>query len=131
MAYITAADITDSIAKEAGYLTALTAKIALSDAEVEDMAERKGVYKSDICIDPVHRMVKNYAIDWVCREFFFDLIGKARAGVEFDVYNEKYKLYAKRLSEDEGRITFEVLTGSVDSLQDRTGANTGTLFIGG
>lgn len=129
--YIDVADITDSSLTETALSTRLLAKIALSDAAVVDLAERKGV-NSDSISSTIHTLVKQYAIAWVCRETCFDLIGKnPNVTIDYDVYFAKYKIYRDRVSELESQITVEVLTGVVDDVRDRSGARTGIILLAG
>lgn len=125
--YITAADITDTVITSLA--TELTAKLLLSDAAVEDLAERKeDLAATDIETAPVHYMLKKWAAAWVCREICLDKMGVNN--VEFsadDKYKVKYDVYQKLLASYESQITRAVFLGSVSSVQDRA-VRSGNIF---
>ena len=129
--YITSADITDRMLLATGLSTLLTAKLTLSDTAVIDMAESKGVDSTSINLSPVHYQVKRYAIAWVGREMCFDLMGLANTdgGMDLDKYKTKYDVYNHEVAEAEGRINFEILTGTSQSAQSR-GVGSGFIFRG-
>lgn len=131
--YISGSDITDSLLLETGLAPLLAAKVTASDAEVEDLAERKGVDTTDIETSPVHYLIKKYAVAWVCMSLCADLAGKNKndGGLEADIYNQKYKIYKQQVTEYANQITYEVLTGDVDESRERVGPRTGTILLAG
>jgi hypothetical protein len=126
--YISAADITDQSLTETSLSDLLTAKLLKSDAAVIDMAKRKGVYSTDISTSPVHEILKQWTVAWVCRELCFDLIGKnPTSQVDANIYYQLYDLYKKRHSELDTQIDYEVLTGLDYTARTRPGPRTGTI----
>jgi len=128
--YINDSDITDLVLKDFG--AELSAKVTLSDAEVEDMAERKGLIdKDEIETNPVHYQVKKYAINWVARELCLDALGKNNVDVsQIEKYDRLYDVYRRRLRETDSAITKQILRGSVSNTRDRGGVNSDILFVG-
>lgn len=130
--YIAESDITDASLKETALATLLTAKVTDSDAAVVDMAKAKGVADTDIETSPVHRLVKQWAVAWVCKELSFDLIGKNPTdSLDTNIYSQLFGLYSKRLADCEGQISVEVLMGTDDRVAERQGPRTGFLMFGG
>jgi len=126
--YVETADITDKILTPSALSPQLTAKIALSDDAVEDMAKSKGVDVASIDDDPVHHLVNEWAIAWVGRQMCFDNIGVNNTEVpEIDKYTIKWTAYKKILQDVEGQISTKVLTGNDDEARDR--ATHGTVIL--
>jgi hypothetical protein len=61
----------------------------------------------------------------------FDLMGLANTdgGMDLDKYKTKYDVYNHEVAEAEGRINFEILTGTSQSAQSR-GVGSGFIFRG-
>jgi len=117
--YIVDADITDNILTS---FSTLSDYVTDSDDAVESMAESKGVLDSDdIETDPVHFLVKKYAIAWVGMEMCLDYMGTNNNDlpVEIEKYAVKYKLYKDKIALLDSQITGAMLTGDVDEASDR------------
>jgi len=127
--YIQTTDITDMILNETGLSTVLSAKVDASDDAVEDLAESKGVEVDDIETDPVHYLVKRYAIAWVGMELCFDALGKNNVEIaDVEKYHIKYRHYKEMVKEFAERITSSMLNGSTSRQMDRANTISGVLF---
>lgn len=131
MSYISASDITDMIINDFPDAT-ISAKITLSDAAFEDLAESRGVTNTDdIETDPLHWKCKQWIVSWVCKEICFDAMGKNNIElVDFEKYARKYEYHVKRLQEYETELTYEMLLGTVAERRDRATLMTGVLYRG-
>ncbi len=117
-AYIETTDITDNILQ----LSTLSDYVDQSDDAVKDLAETKGVIDSDnIETNPVHYKIKRYAIAWVGMEMCSDYMGTNNNDlpVEIEKYAVKYEKYLKKVNKLDGKITKEMVTGTVDKASDR------------
>ena len=124
--YITTADITDSQLKETALATLLAAKIVESTTALNDLAERLGVISSQIETSPLHYIVKRWCVAFACAELCFDLMGKNKqdGGIEQDIYFQKYKEHNARREDEENKINYAILTGTVISEIDRSSGTT-------
>ena len=128
--YISTSDITDDIINDFGN-TIVSAKVELSDDAVESMALSKGVSSGDIETDPVNYLVREWAIAWVCFRICRDYLGKNNLeSFDQDKYAVKGKIYFEEMADLDGRITKEVLRGTVNSARDMSGGMTATIYRG-
>ena len=119
MSYIETTDITDTIV--VGF--DIDDYITESDAAVNDLAERKGVRDSDdIETDSLHFKIKRYAIVYVIMRVCRDKMGTNNTDlpVEIEKYAVKYEIYRKELASIDKQITYEMITGEVNEIRDRT-----------
>jgi hypothetical protein len=115
MAYITTADITDSVARDfvADVDTRLTAWMTNTTAEIESIAQEKGVAVADI-ETPIHYKIKEYAIAYYCFLIFQDSFGENDVEVaEMEVHERKLQYYLEKCNALRPTLTKEMF--SVDN----------------
>ena len=128
MSYITVADITDRIAEGID----MTPYILESDEAVEDVAEELGVSDADdIETDPMHFMVRRYAITYALMRMCQDALGVANLdNPQSNKYLVGYNMYREQLNSQRKRISYEMITGQVNATRDRANIMTATIFRG-
>jgi len=127
--YIFVDDITDNVIKSFP-ADVIQQKLELSDDEMVDLAERKGIRDADsIDNNPLHRKIKDYLIAWIGQEICFDYLGTNNTETaEFEKYMVKYNLYRDKVKSLDAQITYEMILGSVDEIRDRATVGSGVLF---
>ncbi len=113
--YITASDIKSNVIT--GF--DLTEYLDETDQEVNDMAEKLGVSITDI-VTPLHYKIKRYAITFLLTRLCQDKIGTASSDVQVDKYRDLYDLYSKELASLKPQLTYQMYTGTVNKITDRT-----------
>ncbi len=115
MAYLTASDIKSNFTKNMD----LTEYLEEADQEIEDICEKKGVRDTaDISI-PIHYKLKQYGIKYLKMRVAQDSIGTVNQDVSLDVYREQYDMYRTEIKELYNHITYQMITGTVDSMGAR------------
>lgn len=115
MSYITESDI------KADFTTGidLSDYISRADSEIIDLAERKGVRNTDDISTPIHYKIKEYIVSWVLMQIALDSYGTNAVDTTYEKYRDLYDIYKTRVNELYPQITYEMITGNVDSLVSR------------
>ena len=98
MSYITTADITDRTITNfiTGNDSRLTAWMANTDAEIESIAQERGLLATDI-ETPVHYKIKEYAIAYYCYLVCQDCWGENTVEIpDQEVYKVKLDYYLQK-----------------------------------
>lgn len=90
-----------------------------ADLEVIDLAERLGVRDITDIINPLHYKVKRYAVVFVLMRLAQDNYGTNNPETTNEKYRDLYDIYKTELGELRPQITYEMITGNVDSILDR------------
>lgn len=116
MSYITVADIKSNLISKVD----VSEYILEADEEVEDLAEKLGVYDStEIQTDPVHHKLKRYAVVFVLMRVAQDRLGTNQTDVSIEKYQALYDMYKAEYKELSQQITTEMVTGNVDAMVER------------
>lgn len=117
MSYITSADIKADLVRNLD----IEPYIEEADFEINDLAELKGVYETtDIKTDPLHYKIKRYAIVFVLMRICQDSLGTNSVDTDREKYKDNLEMYQKELDQLKPLITYEMLTGNVQSMIGRT-----------
>jgi hypothetical protein len=98
MSYITTSDITDSTIRNfvSGTDSRLSAWMANTDAEIESIAQERGLQATDIQT-PIHYKIKEYAIAYYCYLVCQDCWGENTVDIpEQEVYKVKLDYYLQK-----------------------------------
>ncbi len=116
MAYLTSADLT------ANFVRNMDVSLYLEEAdnEVNDLAERRGVYDTTLIQVPLHYKLKEYAKAFVYMRIARDSLGTNSVDTEREMYRDQYEMYQKELDKLAPQITYEVITGNVENMIGRT-----------
>jgi hypothetical protein len=115
MSYITIADIKSNLISKVD----VSDYIIESDEEVNDLAEKLGVYDTTEIATPVHHKLKRYAIVFVLMRVAQDRIGTNSPDVSVEKYAALYEMYTAEYKDLAQQITYEMMTGNVCSMVDR------------
>lgn len=135
MAYIANSDILDTLVNQ--FSSSFTTYHTLTDFQMVDLAEQLGITDSDdIDTDDDGYVssffIKRYLVAWFCMTLLFDKMGLNN--VEFsetEKYRVKYEYYKDIVQDKDKKITYEMVTGNVDEIADRSsGATSGLIFRG-
>jgi len=116
MSYLTAADIKSNLAQ--GF--DLTQYLAEADSEINDVAEKLGVRDTASIKTPLHYKIKRYAIVFVLMRLAQDKIGTVSQDVAVEKYRDQYEMYKTELRGLSSQITYEMVTGTVNSIIARS-----------
>jgi len=117
MSYISADDIKSYIIKGIN----LSDYLDECDKEIVDLAEIKGIRDSTLIkTTPLHHKIKRYAVVYICMRVAQDKRGTAGQDMAYDLYDKEYDAYKIELKELFHGITYEMLTGTVNSISART-----------
>jgi hypothetical protein len=116
MSYLIPSDIKSNLAQ--GF--DLTQYVAEADLEVNDLAEKLGVRESEDISVPLHYKIKRYAVVFVLMRLAQDKIGTVSTDVSMEKYQNLYEMYKAELRELTPQITYEMVTGNVNSIIART-----------
>lgn len=135
MAYIASSDITDTLVNQ--FSTSFATYHTLTDLQMVDIAEQLGITDSDdIDTDGSGYVssffIKQYLVAWFCMRLLFDKMGINNVAFdEQEKYRVKYEYYRHIVKDKEKKITYEMVTGNVDEIGDRSsGATSGLIFRG-
>ena len=135
MAYIANSDITDVLVSQ--FSASFTTYNTLTDLQMVDIAEQVGVTDSDdIDTDDSGYVssffIKQYLVAWFCMRLLFDKMGINNTDfAETEKYRVKYEYYKSIVKDKEKKITYEMVTGNVDEIGDRSsGTTSGLIFRG-
>lgn len=120
MAYLVAADITDKVISNGVF--SLTDYLDEADDAVNALAETHGIYSTDLIeTDPLHYLVKRYAISYLCMRVCQDKMGVNNVDFpDSEKYAVKYDMYSRAIPDLRNMITRDMLTGTVDEVSDRS-----------
>lgn len=116
MSYLTAADIKSNLAQ--GF--DLSQYLSEADSEVNDIAEKLGVRNTSSIATPLHYKIKRYAVVFVLMRLAQDKIGTVSVDVAVEKYRDLYEMYKAELRELVTQITYEMVTGTVNSIIARS-----------
>ena len=124
--YISSDDIKDRIVE--GF--DLSPYLDEANEEMIDLAESKGVYDADDIVDPIPYKVKRYLICFIVMRLCQDCMGKNNIDLpELEKYKIKYDMYEKERGKILEQITYEMLTGEITEMRERT-INSAIIFRG-
>jgi hypothetical protein len=115
MSYITVADIKSNLISKVD----VSDYIVESDEEVNDLAEKLGVYDTTEISIPLHHKLKRYAIVFVLMRVAQDRIGTNSPDVSIEKYAALYEMYTAEYKDLAQQITYEMMTDNVCSMVDR------------
>jgi hypothetical protein len=115
--YITADDIKSNLAK--GFT--LTEYLEEADLEIIDVAEKLGVRGIEEIMNPVHYKVKRLAVVFINMRLAQDKYGTNSPDTSNEKYRDLYEMYKIELKEIRNEITYEMITGNVNSMAGRVG----------
>lgn len=98
----------------------ITDYLVEAENEVNDVAQRLGVRDITSIVQPLHYKIKRYAIVFVLMRLAQDKIGTNQPDIQLEKYRDLYAMYKEELKELYPQITYEMLTGNVDSIIART-----------
>lgn len=98
----------------------ITDYLVEAENEVNDVAQRLGVRDITSIVQPLHYKIKRYAIVFVLMRLAQDKIGTNQPDIQLEKYRDLYAMYKEELKELYPQITYEMLTGKVDSIIART-----------
>lgn len=98
----------------------ITDYLVEAENEVNDVAQRLGVRDITSIVQPLHYKIKRYAIVFVLMRLAQDKIGTNQQDIQLEKYRDLYAMYKEELKELYPQITYEMLTGNVDSIIART-----------
>lgn len=116
MSYITAEDIKSNLVS--GF--DIQGYIEEADQEVTDIAEKLGVRDASSIVTPIHYKIKRYAVVFVLMRLAQDKMGTNNVELAAEKYGVLYDMYKAELKDLYPQITYEMLTGTVDSIVSRT-----------
>lgn len=117
MAYLTTADITDTIKGSFD----LTNYLTLADAEIVNKARSYGLLETDIAT-PIDFCIKQWAVAWVLMRLCLDKTGASNPeNIEGDKYFIKYNIYRDQNWYYAKKLTKEMFLGTVETQTDMTG----------
>lgn len=124
--YISSDDITDNIV--VGF--DISPYINEANLEMQDLAESKGIYNTDDLLSPIAYKVRRYLICFICMRICQDKMGTNNIDLpELEKYKMKYDMYKKEKDNLYDYITYEMLTGDITELRERT-VNSAIIFRG-
>jgi len=124
MLYINVNDVKASIA------TGFNLQTYIDEANdaVDDLAEEHGLYDKTLLKQPLPWRVKRYAVVYALMRLCQDKIGSNNLdSIESEKYAVLYGVYRKELQEIRGDISYEMLTGTVAKVRDRS-INSNVIF---
>ena len=126
--YLEISDIKDSIIDDID----ASPYMAEADEAIEDLAERHDVQVADIETDPLHYKIRRYGIAYTLMRLCQDRISKAATvqPPETNKYTILYGLYKRELKDLDNEISYEMLTGNVNTMRDRANMASVTIFRG-
>lgn len=98
----------------------ITDYLVEAENEVNDVAQRLGVRDTTSIVQPLHYKIKRYAIVFVLMRLAQDKIGTNQPDIQLEKYRDLYAMYKEELKELYSQITYEMLTGNVNSIIART-----------
>jgi len=116
MSYIIASDIKANLVQ--GF--DLKPYLDEADDEINDLCERLGVRETTDIHTPIHYKMKRYAIVFVQMRLAQDKLGTNSPDVTMEKYRDLYQIYKQELKDLLPQITYEMVTGTVDSMTGRT-----------
>lgn len=116
MSYITADDIRSNLAN--GF--DLDDYLSEVDEEINDLAERLGIRDTDDISTPLTYKIKRYAVVYCLMRLAQDKIGTNTPEISQEKYMYLYDMYMRELDKLRPQITYEMMTGNVDEIVDRT-----------
>lgn len=125
--FIEAGDVKDSIVN--GF--DIEEYISEATQEIIDLAERLGVRDtSSIETNPLHYKIKRYGICYLIMRICQDksLVNNVEM-IEAEKYIIKYNMYLKELERVQKQISYEMFTGNIDEIRDRSAVSS-TLYRG-
>lgn len=118
MSYITTEDIKANLI--AGF--DISGYIEEAGQEIEDVAQRLGVDVDDISL-PLHYKIKRYGIAYLLKRLAQDKIGTNAPDITLEKYKEMYDMYSAEVKELFPQLTYQMYTGTVQSIIGRTTSN--------
>jgi hypothetical protein len=115
MSYITVADIKSNLISKVD----VSDYIIESDEEINDLAEKLGVYDTTEITTPLHHKIKRYAIVFVLMRVAQDRIGTNQTDVTYEKYSSLYDMYKEEYKDLAQQITYEMMTGNVSAMVHR------------
>ena len=116
MSYLVASDFRSNLIQ--GF--DITPYLLEADAEVNDLAERLGIRDTADIHTPLHYKIKRYAIVFVLMRLAQDKIGTNSPDVALEKYRDQYEMYKAELRDIFPQITYQMYTGTVESIIGRT-----------
>ena len=116
MSYLAASDIKSNLAQ--GF--DLSQYLAETDSEVNDLAELLGIRDTTDIATPLHYKLKRYAVVFTLMRLAQDKLGTTSVDVAVEKYRDLYDLYKAELRDLKPQITYEMVTGNVNSIVART-----------
>jgi hypothetical protein len=116
VSYLTAADIKSNLVN--GF--DINSYLDEADSEINDLAERVGVRDSSSISTPIHYKLKRYGVVFVLMRLAQDKIGTNSPDVALEKYRDLYEMYKTELRDLTPQITYEMITGTVNSMIART-----------
>ena len=116
MSYIEASDIKSNLSS--GF--DLTEYLTEADNEINDLAEKLGVRDTDEISTPIHYKLKRYAVVFVLMRLAQDKIGTNQPDTAIEKYKDLYMMYKDELKDLYPQITYEMVTGDVETITGRT-----------
>jgi hypothetical protein len=91
-----------------------------ADGEINDLAQRNGIFSSDIQTNPLHYKVKRYGVVYILMRLCQDKLGTNNTDIpDIEKYMVLYGIYLKELEKLKSEISVEMMTGEVDEQRDR------------
>jgi hypothetical protein len=116
--YLTSANITDKICLQ--FITADPTQLDRIDAEIEDLAQRVGLYSVAQIVTPLHYGIIRWAQAWLTMTICLENIGQNNVEVAGDEkYAFKYDMYRKQEATLREKVTKEMFLAIVIRNTDR------------
>ena len=116
MSYIKADDIRSNLV--AGF--DIVDYLEEANNEVIDVAEKLGIRDTDLISTPVHYKIKRYGVVFVLMRLAQDKIGTNQSDVALEKYRDLYAMYKVELKELLPQLTYQMYTGTVQTITGRT-----------
>lgn len=116
MSYITAEDIKSNLI--AGF--DISDYLEEADLEINDVAEKLGIRDISSISTPVHYKIRRYGVVFVLMRLSQDKIGTNQPDTAVEKYQMLYDMYMSELKDLYPQLTYEMFTGTVQSITGRT-----------
>lgn len=100
----------------------ITDYLVEAENEVNDVAQRLGVRDTASIQQPLHYKIKRYAVVFVLMRLAQDKIGTNQPDIQLEKYRDLYAMYKEEQEKLYSQITYEMVTGNVNSIIARTAA---------
>jgi hypothetical protein len=116
MSYITANDIKSNLVRSFD----ISDYLEEAENEINDVAQRLGIYDTDDISTPIHYKIKRYGIVYVLMRLAQDKIGTCDDDVTLERYQVSYDMYKAEMKDLYPQLTYQMFTGNVTSIISRT-----------